>query len=42
MAWELGPDGDWERVVPVLGISAQRRLQELALNVHAGAARPNR
>ncbi len=31
MAWELGPDGDWERVVPVLGISAQRRLQELAL-----------
>ena len=31
MAWELGPDGDWERVVPVLGLSAQRRLQELAL-----------
>ena len=31
IAWELGPDGDWERVVPVLGLSAQRRLQELAL-----------
>jgi polyphosphate kinase len=31
MAWELGPDGDWVRVVPVLGISVQRRLQELAL-----------
>jgi polyphosphate kinase len=31
MSWELGPDGDWVRVVPVLGLSAQRRLQELAL-----------
>ena len=31
IAWELGPDGDWVRVVPVLGLSAQRRLQELAL-----------
>ncbi len=30
-SWELGPDGDWVRVVPVLGLSAQKRLQELAL-----------
>jgi len=30
-AWELGPDGAWTRVVPVLGLSLQRRLQELAL-----------
>jgi polyphosphate kinase len=30
-AWELGPDGTWTRVVPVLGLSAQRRLQELAV-----------
>ena len=30
-AWELGPDGTWARVVPVLGLSAQRRLQELAV-----------
>ena len=30
-SWELGPDGDWVRVVPVLGLSAQQRLQELAL-----------
>ena len=30
-AWLLGPDGDWVRAVPVLGISAQHRLQELAL-----------
>ena len=30
-AWELGPDGSWRRVVPVLGLSAQRRLQELAV-----------
>ncbi|MGA2802799.1 MAG: polyphosphate kinase 1 [Acidimicrobiales bacterium] len=30
-AWELGPDGTWTRVVPVLGLSVQRRLQELAL-----------
>jgi polyphosphate kinase len=29
--WELGPDGDWARVVTVVGLSAQRRLQELAL-----------
>jgi polyphosphate kinase len=30
-AWELGPDGTWKRVVPVLGLSVQRRLQELAM-----------
>jgi polyphosphate kinase len=30
-AWELGPDGAWTRVVPVLGLSAQKRLQELAV-----------
>ena len=30
-AWELGPDGTWTRVVSVLGLSVQRRLQELAL-----------
>ncbi|MGA3352100.1 MAG: polyphosphate kinase 1 [Acidimicrobiales bacterium] len=30
-AWLLGPDGDWVRTVPVLGLSSQRRLQELAL-----------
>ena len=30
-SWELGPDGTWTRVVPVLGLSVQRRLQELAL-----------
>jgi polyphosphate kinase len=30
-SWVLGPDGDWVRVVPVLGLSAQHRLQELAL-----------
>ena len=30
-AWLLGPNGDWKRTVPVVGLSAQRRLQELAL-----------
>jgi polyphosphate kinase len=30
-AWILGPDGEWKRTAPVLGLSAQRRLQELAL-----------
>ncbi|MGA2528259.1 MAG: polyphosphate kinase 1 [Acidimicrobiales bacterium] len=30
-AWILGPEGDWTRTVPVLGLSSQRRLQELAL-----------
>jgi polyphosphate kinase len=30
-AWILGPDGDWVRAVPVLGLSSQKRLQELAL-----------
>ncbi len=30
-AWLLGPNGDWKRAVPVVGLSAQRRLQELAL-----------
>jgi polyphosphate kinase len=29
--WELGPDGTWTRVPEVKGCSAQRRLQELAL-----------
>jgi polyphosphate kinase len=29
-AWALGPNGTWERVPTVEGISAQRRLQELA------------
>jgi polyphosphate kinase len=30
-SWVLGPEGDWVRTVPVLGLSVQRRLQELAL-----------
>jgi polyphosphate kinase len=30
-SWVLGPDGDWVRVTSVLGLSAQQRLQELAL-----------
>jgi polyphosphate kinase len=30
-AWELSADGTWTRTVPVLGLSVQRRLQELAL-----------
>ena len=30
-AWILAPDGSWERAAPVLGLSAQKRLQELAL-----------
>ena len=30
-SWELGPDGAWARVAEVKGCSAQRRLQELAL-----------
>ena len=29
-SWVLGPNGTWERVPTVEGISAQRRLQELA------------
>jgi len=29
-AWVLGPDGAWERVRTTEGVSAQRRLQELA------------
>ena len=29
-AWALGPDGSWSRVARVAGVSAQRRLQELA------------
>jgi polyphosphate kinase len=29
-SWVLGPDGTWERVPTVEGVSAQRRLQELA------------
>jgi len=30
-AWVLGPGGQWTRTVPVLGLSVQRRLQELAV-----------
>jgi polyphosphate kinase len=30
-SWVLGPDGEWVRTVPVLGLGVQRRLQELAL-----------
>jgi polyphosphate kinase len=30
-AWELGPEGTWARREPRSGVSAQRRLQELAL-----------
>ena len=30
-AWSLGPDGAWERVVSTRALSAQRRLQELAV-----------
>jgi polyphosphate kinase len=30
-AWELRPDGSWERVPTRRGLSAQRRLQELAV-----------
>jgi polyphosphate kinase len=30
-AWALGPDGRWTRVPTVRGLSAQRQLQELAL-----------
>jgi len=29
-SWALGPNGTWERVPTVEGVSAQRRLQELA------------
>jgi polyphosphate kinase len=30
-AWELAPSGEWVRTQPVLGLSSQRRMQELAL-----------
>ena len=30
-AWELGADGEWSRVAEVRGVSAQRRLQEMAV-----------
>jgi polyphosphate kinase len=30
-SWELRADGSWERVAPVTGLSAQRRLRELAV-----------
>ncbi len=32
--WELGADGGWRRVAEVRGVSAQRRLQELAVERH--------
>jgi polyphosphate kinase len=31
LAWELQPDGRWEKVATKLGISTHRRLQELAI-----------
>jgi polyphosphate kinase len=32
LAWELAPDGTWEKVTTEVGIDAQRRLRELALS----------
>jgi polyphosphate kinase len=32
LAWELAPDGTWEKVTTDVGIDAQRRLRELALS----------
>jgi polyphosphate kinase len=29
--WVLGPDGDWSRVPTIKGLSAQRQLQEMAV-----------
>jgi polyphosphate kinase len=31
LAWELCPDGAWQRVPTVLGLNSQKRFQELAL-----------
>jgi polyphosphate kinase len=31
LAWELGPDGGWQRVPTAAGINSHRRFQELAL-----------
>ena len=31
LAWELGPDATWTQVAGTIGISAQRRFQELAV-----------
>ena len=31
LAWELGPDATWTKVAGDIGISAQRRFQELAV-----------
>ena len=36
LAWELGPDGTWQRVPTVKGFNAQRRFQELALESARG------
>jgi polyphosphate kinase len=32
LAWELGPDGSWQRVPTVNGVNAHKRFQELALD----------
>jgi len=31
LAWELCPDGAWQRAPTVLGLNSQKRFQELAL-----------
>jgi polyphosphate kinase len=36
LAWELGPDGAWQRVPTVRGLNSHRRFQELALESARG------
>ena len=36
LAWELGPDGSWQKVPTVRGVSSHRRFQEMALESAQG------
>ena len=36
LAWELGPDGTWQRVPTVRGLNSHKRFQELALESARG------
>jgi polyphosphate kinase len=36
LAWELGPDGTWQRVATTHGLNAHKRFQELALESARG------
>ena len=36
LAWELCPDGAWQRVATVRGINSHKRFQELALEAARG------